>query len=119
MAAGAVDARVDAFQREPGFLAVIEFRCLPSDGRMAIPALWATLVPVHVFRCVAGHAQLWRVLVAVAEMTCEARNLLVLVFQGERCLVVIERDAAPSDSVVTACAVAAEPAFVWFLQPVA
>lgn len=118
MAVAAVNTRVDAFEREPGFPAVIEFGGLPPRRRVAVGTLRAALVPMDIIRCVARYALLGRVLVAIAEMAGETGNVLVLVFQSERGLVVIEADAAPGDGVVAVRAIAAEPALVRFLQPV-
>lgn len=112
----AVDACVDTQQGEAGLLRVIELRSLPARGRMTVGALRAALVAMHVVGRMTGNALLRRVLVSIAEVAGEARDVFVLVSQRECGLVVVEADASPSRAVVTACTVASKPALVRFLS---
>ncbi len=111
----AVNACVDAQQGKAGLLRMIELRGLPARGRVAVGAFRAALASMHVVRRMTGNALLRRALVAIAEVTGEARDVLVLVAQRERSLVVIEADVPPGCAVVAARAVASESALVRFL----
>jgi len=116
MAIRAVDACVDAQQGEAGLLRMIELRSLPARGRVAVGAFRAALAAMHVVGRMTGNALLRRALVAIAEMTGEARNLLVPVAQWERRLVVVEADVPPGCAVVAARTVASQLALVRFLS---
>jgi len=108
VAISAVEPRMSAFQREPRLLRVIKLRRLPARRRMTVIALRAALAAMHVIRGMAGRALLWRALVTVFEVTGEARDVLVLVPQWERRLVVIEVDPPPGNTVVAAPAIVPE-----------
>jgi hypothetical protein len=115
----AVDARVGSLERETGFLEMVEFRGLPSGGRVASAALVATLATMHVIRCVAGNTLLRCALVAVAEVTTHARHIDVLVAQWIGSLVMIEARAVPRHGIVARTAVPPEPALVRLFMLVA
>ena len=116
MAIRTVDTCVDTQQGEAGLLRMIELRRLPARCRMAVGAFRAALAAMHVVGRMTGNALLRRALVAIAEMTGEARNLLVPVAQRERRLVVVEADVPPGCAVVAARTVASQLALVRFLS---
>ena len=119
MAVGAIEMRMCAFKRISSLFRVIEFRSLPAGRGMAVCTFRSALATMNVVRRVTGNALLWRVLVAIAEMTGETRYVFVLVPQREGRLVVIEDYLAPRSAVVAARAVTAETSLVRILLAMA
>lgn len=90
VAIGTANMGVRSLKSESGLPAVVELRRLPAGDCVAIGAVVAAAAVVHIVRRVARGAFLGRTTVVLAHVAGSARNLTMLVAQGEARLLVVK-----------------------------